>query len=711
MAKATQSRPHLRVGFQLSIITLFTALVLAVGIGLILLSFNRASAIMQSAARQFVDQVSDHVADRVKSEFDPVLNELGILTRLPAIESESLKDDPQLYALLAAVLRQLPQLLNLYAGYGDGNYLEMDSLAQLSLDRVKAMGGDEQSKFRLTLMETRPEGRVRTDIFFDDSMREITRKDSATTYDPRARPWYQDAALAGSPPVTAPYLFSGALSDVVGYTARVSFDAERSGVVAGDILLTETDRFLEEQKLGRTGFAMLFNRVGNIVAHPRLGELIKASQAPGATTLSLPKLESVNIAGLTEAVAAWRDSGEGAQFFEDAGGRTYVASFRPLGASVAQGLDLAVVAPLDEFFDEIVRARFQLMMLALVVVAAALPVALWLGRQLSRSVRELVLETERIQRFEFSKQGRITSIIREIDDLGASVATMKTVVRAFANFVPKTLVQRVVETGAAIDLGGTHREIAILFTDIENFTGITEGQDAERVMAFTSRYLGVMSEAIMQNHGTVDKFVGDAVMALWNAPSEDPDHVAHACEAIFACRIANRALDPEFAAGGWPVYRTRYGLHVGEAIVGNVGSSDRMNYTALGQTVNLAARLEALNKQYHTEVLVSEQVRDRVKDRFLFRSVDDMLPKGFTSPVPVFELRGRKDDETEAAFCAAWEELYPLLKFDKPSDCLPLLAAFAERYPDDPVCRIYLERMERSFKLRQPGKPRLTQPG
>ena len=131
MAKATQGRRSWRVGFQLSIVTLFTALVLAVGLGLIFLSFDRASAIMTSAARQFVDQVSDHVGDKVKGEFDPVLNELNILVRLPAIGSESIHNDPQLYALLAAVLRQLPQLLNLYVGYGDGNYLEMDSLGQL----------------------------------------------------------------------------------------------------------------------------------------------------------------------------------------------------------------------------------------------------------------------------------------------------------------------------------------------------------------------------------------------------------------------------------------------------------------------------------------------------------------------------------------------------------------------------------------------------
>jgi adenylate cyclase len=704
MAKGTPAGRNFRVGFQLSIVTLFTALVLAVGLGLIILSFDRASAIMRSAAQKFVDQVSDHVADRVKGEFDPVLNEIGILARLPAIGSESIGDDPQLYALLVAVLRQLPQLYNLYAGYGDGNFIEIDGLAQLPPDRVAAMNAPANSKFRLVLIEDRPgQGRIQSYHFLDDSLTELAIREQPASYDPRTRPWYQDAFDSASPPVTQPYLFG---AGVIGYTARQSLTGSRKGVVAGDILLDETDRFLEQQRLGRSGVAVLFNRLGNVVAHPQLKSLIARveSQTPNGQGVVLPNLDTLGISGLTDAVLSWRASGEAAQFFES-DGRTYVASFRPVGASIAQGLDLAVIAPLDEFFEEIVRARWQLMLLAVGVVIAAIPVALWLGRVLSHSVRDLVQETERIQRFDFSRPIRISSIIREIDDLGASVATMKTVVRAFANFVPKSLVQRVVETGAPIDLGGTHREVSILFTDIENFTGITEGADAERVMLFTSRYLAALSDTIMRHHGTVDKFVGDAVMALWNAPSDDPDHVEHACEAMLDCRIANRALDPEFAEAGWPAYHTRYGLHVGAAIVGNVGSNDRMNYTALGQTVNLAARLESLNKQYHTEMLVSQQVRDRVADRFAFRIVDEVQPKGFASPVPVFELRGTRDDPNEVAFCTAWEEIYPLLHKGDAEAAVAVLTAFAQRYPDDPVCHAHLERMRRSAKLRPNRRP------
>src|SRR5262249_4099364 len=157
-------------------------------------------------------------------------------------------------------------------------------------------------------------------------------------------------------------------------------------------------------------------------------------------------------------------------------------------------------------------------------------------------------------------------------------------------------------------LGGSRREVTVLFTDVEGFTSLTENVDPERVMLNMSRYLGVLSETIMAHGGTVDKFVGDGGMAIWNAPAKDPDHVAHACAATLACREANRKLNIEFEQEGWPAYKTRFGLHTGEATVGIIGSFDRMAYTVLGATVNLAARLEPLNKRYGSEILVSEAV-------------------------------------------------------------------------------------------------------
>ena len=289
---------------------------------------------------------------------------------------------------------------------------------------------------------------------------------------------------------------------------------------------------------------------------------------------------------------ASQELGSAPQVFEASDGRTYVAAFRPIDSAGSAKLRIAVMAPLDEFFSEIEAQRWQLVILALALVVATLPFVWGLGSIMARSMRALATETDRIRHFELADPATtVRSPIREIDELAQSVATMRTVVRAFSSFIPRRLVQQLIESGAEIRLGGARRELTVMFTDIEGFTNITEHADPEKVMLYTSRYLAALSAVIMAHNGTVDKFVGDAIMAIWNAPADDPDHVTNACSAALACRRANEELNAAFEREGWPAYRTRFGLHTGDAVVGNIGSEDRMNYTVLGATVNMAAKL------------------------------------------------------------------------------------------------------------------------
>jgi adenylate cyclase len=156
----------------------------------------------------------------------------------------------------------------------------------------------------------------------------------------------------------------------------------------------------------------------------------------------------------------------------------------------------------------------------------------------------------------------------------------------------------------------------------------------------TSRYFSALTDAFLAEGGTIDKFIGDAVMVFWNAPNSQPDHVERACPAALTARMACETLNSQFEAEGLKPFFTRFGIHVGEAVVGNLGSSERMNYTALGNTVNLAARLEGLNKQFGTVILVSEAVYLRVQHCFRFRAFESVIAKGMTKETRVFELVG-----------------------------------------------------------------------
>ncbi|HEX2509115.1 MAG TPA: adenylate/guanylate cyclase domain-containing protein [Microvirga sp.] len=634
---------RVRIGYQFSVTVLFMTVVLAVGLGLVVLSFDRARSITRSAAVTFIDRVAEHTADRVDGQFKAVLGALELLKQLPPVETGTISDNPSLHAILAALLREHGQLYNIYVGYDDGAFIELDVLDRAGPAVRAQLGAPADASFRLTVIDKPPAAptRIRSTHYLSPELKTVAQSQREADYDPRERPWYRDAFEPDAGAITDPYRFKGVA--LTGYTVRVPFSRGRRGIAAGDILLADTEAFLRTQRLGRSGIVFLFDDGGRVIAHPQMSEFLQVRSADD--TAELPRLDQFDMADIAQPLASWRQGGGAQQVFDAADGRTYVAAFRSIGTAGSARLRLAVMTPLDEFFSEVEAGRRRLLLLTLAFVLAAMPAIWWIGSMLSRSMKALAAETDRIQRLELRDDPHpVRSAIREIDDLGRSVSTMRAVVRTFSSFVPKRLVQQLVETGTTLRLGGSRRDITVLFTDIEGFTGISEKADPEQLMLQTSRYLAVMTEAIVAHGGTVDKFVGDAIMAIWNAPTEDADHVLHACAAALACRAANRKLNEAFEREGWPAYKTRFGLHTGEALVGIVGSSDRMSYTALGATVNLAARLEPLNKEYGTEILVSEAVAERAAVRFDVRPVDAVRPRGFEEAIRVFELVGVRDD-------------------------------------------------------------------
>jgi adenylate cyclase len=179
-----------------------------------------------------------------------------------------------------------------------------------------------------------------------------------------------------------------------------------------------------------------------------------------------------------------------------------------------------------------------------------------------------------------------------------------------------------------------------MFSDVQGFTTIAERMDPEELMRITSGYFQALTDDLLEHHATIDKYIGDAVMAIWNAPKRDLAHAMHGCRAALHARALTLRLEAEFAGRGWPRLHTRFGIHTGDAVVGNVGSSDRMAYTAIGSMVNLASRLEGMNKMYGTQILVSEASRIGAGSGFVFRPVDLVLAKGTQDPVEVHELVG-----------------------------------------------------------------------
>ena len=200
------------------------------------------------------------------------------------------------------------------------------------------------------------------------------------------------------------------------------------------------------------------------------------------------------------------------------------------------------------------------------------------------------------------------------------------------------MVQVIVSHPERLQLGGEEVEGTVLFSDLAGFTCYFRKHGAGGSDPLPQCIFSPLTEIILAHQGTLDKFIGDAIMAFWGAPLPLQDHAVKACQAALAMQRAMDSLESRWQGKGLPKLRTRIGMHSGPLVAGNVGSRERFNYTVLGDTVNLASRLEGVNKVYGTEILMSEEVHRRVVGRFLVRELDLVRVKGRVEPVTIYEL-------------------------------------------------------------------------
>jgi len=207
---------------------------------------------------------------------------------------------------------------------------------------------------------------------------------------------------------------------------------------------------------------------------------------------------------------------------------------------------------------------------------------------------------------------------------------------AFSKYVSTEVVEEMIAHPEHLKLGGDRREISVLFSDLAGFTSLSEKLSADAVANVINLYLNAMTRIIMAHEGTVDKFIGDAVMAFWGAPLDDPEHALHAVQSAIAMQEAMQDLQPQFQALGVDALKLRIGINSGPAIVGNMGSDLRFDYTAIGDTVNIASRLEGANKAYGTKIMLAHSTAEAVAGRIPLRQVDRVRVKGKKVPVDVF---------------------------------------------------------------------------
>jgi adenylate cyclase len=264
---------------------------------------------------------------------------------------------------------------------------------------------------------------------------------------------------------------------------------------------------------------------------------------------------------------------------------------------------------------------------------------------------------------------------------------------AFNRYLSPIVVSQIVENSGALELGGNTVEGTVLFSDIEGFTKIAEAMQAKDLLGHLNEYFSIISELILKRDGMVDKYIGDAVMAIFGAPLPKSDHAKLAC---FTALEIQRSLSAYYMGqpDNVPHFKTRIGLNAGKMIVGNVGSTKRLDYTAIGNTVNIASRLEGLNKYFGTEIVISESVYQQAKDMIETRELDIVCVSGSKKPIRVYELLGEKNslNERSREFMSLFHEGLQKYRKQQWDSAKHQFEHLLDEMNDDGPCKTYIER-------------------
>jgi len=271
-----------------------------------------------------------------------------------------------------------------------------------------------------------------------------------------------------------------------------------------------------------------------------------------------------------------------------------------------------------------------------VVLLAAVAAALWLGRRMAKPIRGLAIAAESVRDLRLDPPPTVDrSTLAELDDAATAFNAMLSGMKWFETYVPRTLVRSLLADGDESIIASAERDVTVLFTDIRNFTGLAEAMSASETADFLNRHFSLIDRCVEAEAGTIDKYIGDSVMAFWGAPYPVEDHAMRACRAALAIRTAISHANAGAASRGAPILRMGIGIHCGKVLAGNIGAAGRVNYTLVGDVVNLAQRLEQLTKplaepENAVTILVSAEVADAVRPAF------SLVPCG------THEARGRE---------------------------------------------------------------------
>ncbi|MBN2443529.1 MAG: hypothetical protein JXJ04_19370 [Spirochaetales bacterium] len=535
-------------------------------------------------------------------------------------------------------------------------------------------------------------------IYRDENYKIIETEEKTSTFDPRTRSWYKNTGTERKIYWTDVYVSTTAQTPVISASSPVLDDeGNLDGVVCTNIPLHSISDFIREHNVSKNGIVFIANEKNEVIAYPGIGSTIKVDETTKESRLIF--VDELEEKSVTRAYDLYRQSHRN-KYNSPANGINYMVNVISFPKSFSSEWKIFVVIPESDILGSVNNMLFAALFAAIVILFFSIFFIFIITNNIGKSIINLATSTDAIKDFRLDEFEGVPSKIKEINLMSDALLKTTEGLKSFRKYVPAELVRKLIQMNENAELGGERKELTIFFTDIQSFTTLSQDMAPEKVMNHLSDYLDNLCSIIMRKKGTIDKFIGDGIMAFWGAPVTLPDHPELACEAALACQKRLKELNIIWEEKKLPPLHTRIGIHTGNTVVGNVGSSERMNYTIVGDNVNLASRLEGTNKIYGTKVLISEDTYERVADKFLVRPLDIVAVKGRSKSVRIYELVSPLNEPVPGEtkdFCMYFEEAFNLYLKKEWKKAHEIFKKLSGKFPHDKSLILYMKRCEDFF--------------
>lgn len=677
---------HFVITLRLGILIIFAILFMGTLITLLSIFYYHLDEVVHRATLLLMARASYSISQEIDSELRPPesLADLSVnLIKNKVVDVKANEEEVARY--LEALLQKLPFSSGMQWGDVEGNFASVYREANGSLT---------------TIMIDRRHTPTVTTIYRDPQGKEIKRTVSSNvSFDPRTREWFQMAI--NNKHIIWSYIIRYVGNLVVTVASPVfNDDGTPLGVFGIDTRLVYLSRYVAQQKIGKNGDIMILNQEGKLIAAP---ELVKYQATPSMTK-KLINIHDVSKPWVATAFDLYAKNNKSIFRFKY-NGVIYLAAFRPAPVLPHDRWLIGIVVPADDFSHSIHHVELSYILIFLSIFLFGVFAMSNLASRIVKPIKKLVEETRKIQNFNLEGTTQVPSHIKEVNELSNAIYRMKMGLRSFGKYVPAGLVRQLIATNEDARIGGAKRDVVIFFSDIINFTTITEKVNSNALTKQMTEYLEMFTKVIRKNEGTIDKFIGDSVMAFWGAPLAVEDPCQRAARATLTGMTLLAKLNAEWAKENKPKLLTRIGIHFGEAIVGNIGSSERLNYTAIGDTVNIASRLVSANKLYGTSILVTEAVFERIKDIFVLRMVDKVKLKGKVESTGIYELLAENKESLAFdidTYTLTFDKAFKSYQAQHWQEAIAFFTECLNIYPDDVLAPLFIKRCE-FFKLNPPS--------